>query len=86
MILVRTSAKPSTIWNVVDSEDLGSATFEEGHCVALKGGSVDELIVFLKSVRPKQIVVYTKDSSVYRTLVSAFTPDKVVPKTQSPNI
>ena len=78
MILVRPAPLPSAVWNVVDQWRMEQISPEEGHCVALEGGSIDELIVFLKSVKPRRIVVHSEDEVLYRSLASAFTPDKVV--------
>ncbi|MDN5358258.1 MAG: hypothetical protein PWP76_101 [Candidatus Diapherotrites archaeon] len=78
MILVRPSSIPSTVWNVVDPWSIEDANFEEGHAVALEGEQIDELIVFLKSVKPKRIVVHSQNEMLFRSLAAAFTPDKVL--------
>ncbi len=78
MILVRPSQIPSSIWNVVDPWTIEDTRFEEGHVVALEGDRIDELIIFLKSVKPRRIVVHSSDDMLFRSISSAFTPDKVL--------
>jgi len=78
MILVRSPPMPSSVWNVVNIKDIEREVPEEGHFVALKGDSVGELIVFLKSVKPRRIFVHLEDEMLFRSISSAFTPDKVI--------
>ncbi len=78
MILVRPSSIPSAVWNVVDPWRIECVQLEEGHAVALEGSRIDELIVFLKSVKPRRIVVHSQDEMLFRSLSAAFTPDKVL--------
>jgi len=78
MILVRSPPTPSSVWNVVDIEDIDRKDSKEGHFVAFKGDSVSELIVFLKSVKPRRILVHLGDDGLFKFISSAFTPDKVV--------
>lgn len=77
MILVRPAKSPSAVWNVVQYDDLEGIQ-GEGHFIALGGGNVDEIVVFLKSVRPRRILVHLEDDSLFNSLSSAFTPDKVM--------
>ena len=78
MILVRSPPTPSSVWNVVDIEDIDRKDSKEGHFVAFKGDSVSELIVFLKSVKPRRIFVHLEDEGLFRSISSAFTPDNVI--------
>ncbi|NPA76953.1 MAG: hypothetical protein GXN93_04340 [Candidatus Diapherotrites archaeon] len=75
MLLVRPSSIPTFIWHVVPESTLRGWDTEEGNAVAFD--DLDELIVFLKAVRPKRVVVHG-DEDVFRRIAMAFTPDKVI--------
>ncbi len=75
MLLVRTASIPNSIWHVVPESTLRGWDTDEGNAVAFD--DLDELVVFLKSVRAKRVVVHGSED-LFRRISVAFTPDKVV--------
>ncbi len=75
MLLVRTAKVPTAIWHVVTEPELRGWSAEDGNAVAFD--DLDELIVFLKAVRPKRVIVHG-DDDLFRKISVSFTPDKVL--------
>ncbi|GEM_PF-4628179 len=78
MLSVRPAAYPTNVWYVSD----GPADVEDGHLVIADPESIEELVVFLKSVKPRRIVVITDNDEFYAEIFGAFTPDKVMRATR----